>query len=646
VTFPQGNMRSVFHDSLLEHAKQGRALDAMSDGWEVLDFRTNEKMSEREVTVWNEVAVHSSINPALSSHAAPGSFAAAILSPAGKITFADPNFSLWLGSAQAVLTGREARDLIRLTRSGRAARRLLADRSGRPILVTGLERHVGLCWPLSEGAKAALSHDERAICLVAFAPTRSEGLLQSVKTTFSLTLSEAKLAIALLQHDSLEDAALAIGITEMTANGYRKSLFKKLGVKRRGELVQIILEIGHRERCNDPARTSLALREMFNLSHDQMRVLDQLAAGATIPEAAKALSMNVHTAREHVRTMFDLVGVNKQSELVRVALEYSALVSLSVASEVNSNSISDLLSNTRVIARPSEGLIYLADYGAKDAAPVIIFHAGLGTRRVVPNFLREADRAGLRIISIERPGFGGTDLRPEPGFEGSSQDTAFVMDKLGLETAIIASIGGGNISALSFADAYPSRVRAGLLINPTPPPGYDLGRKMPGIGLRKMTLANPTIIRAMATAFRNQTRSDLLDAALEKYFSTCEADRMAMKNPEIRALQRASTQAAMARTIEGFVREEEAFVNGWSIPTLDCGPWAIAVGLDDHTCDAKVAQETWQGLPGFRFVAVKDAGRLIMASRPALIIETLVALTQGRIMPVDPRLFHEAKTAA
>jgi DNA-binding CsgD family transcriptional regulator/pimeloyl-ACP methyl ester carboxylesterase len=631
----QGNIKSQFHASLLAHAQKGRALDAISDGWEMLDFRASDSMSDQELAVWDQVADHSSAKPALSSQASPGSFATAVISMRGTLVSVDPNFGLWLGSAEMAVTLKDMRDLSRLARSGRQARRLLTDRDGRPILVAGLERHVGLRWPLSLSAKQALLSDEATICLVAFAPTRSDALFETVKTVFRLSSSEAKLAIALLHHDSLEEAADAIGITEMTANGYRKALFKKMGVKRRSELVQMILEVGHRERCNDSAADSLALQSMFALNKDQMAVLDALAVGLTMPEVAKKLNINIHTARDHVRTMFEQIGVNKQSELVRVALEYRALVTLSEASEVNANPVNDLLAYTRVIARPSGGLVYLADYGPRDGAVVLMFHAGLGTRRIASNFLKAAAANGLRILCIERPGFGGTDLRDEAGFEGSSLDALMVLDKLEIDKAVICSIAGGNIAALSFAAAYPERVMGGLLINPAPPKGHKSKLGAPATAFQQMAFANPTIIRAMAKAMRNQMRTDLLDPLLDKYFSTCAADRRAMADPEIRAMQRASTQAAIARTVEGFVREEEAFARNWQIPELACGPWTIAVGTDDHTCDPETANAIWRALPGFSYVDVHEAGRMIIVSRPDILVACLAALAKGRPMPRD-----------
>lgn len=232
------------------------------------------------------------------------------------------------------------------------------DRRGRPTLVVGRQHLVGCRWPLLNAAKTTHESDAPAICRVAFAPTCLDTLLSSVPTGFSLSPSEAKLAISSLQHDSLEDAAQAIGITETTANGYRKNLFRKVGVKRRGELMALIIEIAHRERHFETGVISEAIQEMFGLSGDQMSILAHQADNCTIPEPANIVNISMHTAHGHIKTMCELVGVNKQNELMRVAIEYSALRALSQASEVNGDSVLDLLSNTQVIPNQQGELFF------------------------------------------------------------------------------------------------------------------------------------------------------------------------------------------------------------------------------------------------------------------------------------------------
>jgi DNA-binding NarL/FixJ family response regulator len=85
------------------------------------------------------------------------------------------------------------------------------------------------------GAKAALyisDPDDRPIP----SPDQLSGLLD-------LTLAEARLAHGLALGQSLEEAALASGITIGTARGYLKQVFSKTGRSRQAELVRLIMSL-------------------------------------------------------------------------------------------------------------------------------------------------------------------------------------------------------------------------------------------------------------------------------------------------------------------------------------------------------------------------------------------------------------------
>ena len=631
----QGNRRSLFHQNLLAYAKEGRALDAVSDSWEVLDFSATDAVLPSEMAVWEEVASQSAMHPATFSHASPSAFAVCVVSAHNRSLHIDAAFSAWVGGLD--LQAGPHRELVRQARAGLSLRKVLDDTSGRPILVIGLERAKALKWPISEAGRLALDTDESAVALVAFAPSRAHNLEAHVRNAFKLTAAEARLAIALLHYDRLEDVASALGIAEVTANGYRKTLFKKVGAKRRGELVKIVLEIAHRERPADQKRADHALRDMFGLNEDQLDMLNRIAMGESIPEASRKLGINIHTGRDMVRRMFETVGVNKQSELIRIVCEYEALTAFSHASEVQAAPHSELLNHTRVLARPDGSLIYLCDYGhhgggqhgSARGIPVLYFHTTMSTRRLAPGLIAAAKAAGLRLIAIERPGFGGTDLRTEAGYEGAAHDAALVLDHLGIDRVWLMTLSSGNAPGLSFAAIYPDRVLGGLLINPSTPATYSQRYNAPGGALLQMAFANPKLIRAMAITLRNQLRSDLVDRAMGAYFTQCEADRRALAMPGIRALQRSNIQASLARTVDGFVHEEEVFANNWMPPPLAHGRWIVAVGMEDHTCDWRQAAQLWSGLPGFQFVAIPDAGRMILISQSQQITSLLSQLIRG-----------------
>ena len=65
---------------------------------------------------------------------------------------------------------------------------------------------------------------------------------------------------------------------------------------------------------------SAVLRALFRLSPTEARLVDLLASGASLAEASESLKMSAETARFHLKSIFRKTGVNRQVELVRLAL--------------------------------------------------------------------------------------------------------------------------------------------------------------------------------------------------------------------------------------------------------------------------------------------------------------------------------------
>lgn len=113
--------------------------------------------------------------------------------------------------------------------------------------------------------------------------------------------------------------------------------------------------------------------------------------------------------------------------------------------------------------------IHLACIG--EGERTVIFLAGLGEwgyswREIMPTIASEA-----RTCALDRPGTGlsGPDDRP-PSLKRQADTIAAVLDAASIQgpvTVVGHSIGG--LEAAIFADHYPQRVSALLLIDPTPP---------------------------------------------------------------------------------------------------------------------------------------------------------------------------------
>jgi pimeloyl-ACP methyl ester carboxylesterase len=112
----------------------------------------------------------------------------------------------------------------------------------------------------------------------------------------------------------------------------------------------------------------------------------------------------------------------------------------------------------RVETPRAEGQFHLSDgrrlgyaeFGEPDGAVVLGFHGTLGARRQFPLLgRRAAERLGLRVIIVERPGTGLSDAHRYPAVIDWVADMAQVADALDAERLGIVGLSGGGPYALA-----------------------------------------------------------------------------------------------------------------------------------------------------------------------------------------------------
>lgn len=111
--------------------------------------------------------------------------------------------------------------------------------------------------------------------------------------------------------------------------------------------------------------------------------------------------------------------------------------------------------------------------GPEDGPPVFVHHGLPGSRRQAAVLGTLAAGQQLRLIGIDRPGFGRATPRPAHDQLDVGRDTAWIADRLGLERYAVIGVSGGGPYALACAVADPDRVRRVLLIAAV----GDLGRR-------------------------------------------------------------------------------------------------------------------------------------------------------------------------
>jgi pimeloyl-ACP methyl ester carboxylesterase len=107
--------------------------------------------------------------------------------------------------------------------------------------------------------------------------------------------------------------------------------------------------------------------------------------------------------------------------------------------------------NEGTITMPDGRTVGFADYGTPDQTAVLWCHGGPGCR-FEPEFVAaDAARAGLRIIGIDRPGYGQATPQPGRTIGGWVPDGLAVADRLKIDRFVAVGCSTGGAYALALA---------------------------------------------------------------------------------------------------------------------------------------------------------------------------------------------------
>ena len=182
-----------------------------------------------------------------------------------------------------------------------------------------------------------------------------------------------------------------------------------------------------------------------------------------------------------------------------------------------------------------------AEFGPPDGRPVVWLHGTPGARRQVPHEARAmAERAGLRIVGIDRPGIGSSTPHLYESIASFVDDFAIVLDRLGIDDLVVIGLSGGGPYALATGAVLPDRVRAvGVLGGVAPTVGPDaIGGGLVALGKRFAPVLGPTRV-PMGLVLTQVMRlaRPVASPALDLYARLSpEGDRRLLARPEFKAM--------------------------------------------------------------------------------------------------------------
>ncbi len=223
-----------------------------------------------------------------------------------------------------------------------------------------------------------------------------------------------------------------------------------------------------------------------------------------------------------------------------------------------------------------------AQYGQPDGEPLFYFHGHPGSR-LEGRFAHEAAaRAGLRVIALDRPGYGLSSDRPGRVITDWPADVAEAAGLLGIGRFPVAGASGGGPYALACAALLPGQVSQAAVISGVGPyqaPGVTSGMRWQNRAGFQWGSRWPALARALMRSMqRNITRRPgRTIEALARAMSP--ADAAVVRRPEVRDTLIADITEAFRQGIAGAARDV----------VLLGRPWGFSL----HEIQAEV--HLWQG---------------------------------------------------
>ena len=209
------------------------------------------------------------------------------------------------------------------------------------------------------------------------------------------------------------------------------------------------------------------------------------------------------------------------------------------------------------------------EFGDPAGRPVLYCH-GLPGSRLEPALMdAAAAQRGLRVIAVDRPGYGGTSPRPGRILGDEVDDFVALADRLDIEAFDTLGFSGGGPHALACAALAPHRVRRVGLVGSWAP-FHLAGRDGMAEGFRQLWALAETDFPAFEEALEGAVAQagsayDLLLGGAP------DSDRAILQAEHVADAYRRDTDEAMRQSFAGMFEDAHAVIAPWgfSIAAVD-----------------------------------------------------------------------------
>lgn len=251
-----------------------------------------------------------------------------------------------------------------------------------------------------------------------------------------------------------------------------------------------------------------------------------------------------------------------------------------------------------------------ADFGTPRATAVLWCHGGPGSRLEPAHLASVAVDAGLRIVAIDRPGYGLSTIQPGRTIAGWVPEALAVADHLGIERFVTVGVSTGGAYALALAALAPVRVVGVVACCSMTDMRWAEGRATMSRPHAHAVWDAPDRTAALAAAVdaHGENGSKLVGGGMDE--ALAPADLALFRDPVWMQQAMVAFPSMFTHGLEGYTDDRLADGGGWvsfDVGSIQC-PVTVLHGGSDRMVDLIHARHTAEIVPNAELVVFDDLG--------------------------------------
>jgi len=250
-----------------------------------------------------------------------------------------------------------------------------------------------------------------------------------------------------------------------------------------------------------------------------------------------------------------------------------------------------------------------SEYGEPGGRPVLFFHGGNDSRLAGALIAQAAQRRGVRLICVDRPGFGESTFQAGRRLTDWPDDVLAVADDLGLERFAVLGHSGGGPHALACAAGASGRVTAVATVSSVAPPGASNAGLHPAFRVVNVLMSSRRLYAPMARSQLKQMRNST-DRWLKMWGRMQPADgELFDRQPQVRDDVVAEMEEGARQGVDGIVLEAALYHRDWGfdLAAISAPTW-VWHGARDRQAAVAWAEYLAETIPGARLTLATDSG--------------------------------------